>query len=110
MTHATRPLRCPTCHRPHKRSSDQNRRYWLLLHMIAERVTPLQQTYSADQWHEYFKSRFLGCEEVKLPNGKVLQIPRSSADLTTPEFNDYMTQVEAWASERDIFLEDREAA
>lgn len=102
--------RCPTCKRRHKRSTEANRRYWLLLHLIAENVRPEKQAYSAEVWHTYFKSRFLGCVEVKLPNGKTMPIPNSSADLDVGEFNDYMTKVEAWAGERDVWLADMEAA
>lgn len=101
-----RILRCPTCNRRHKRSNPQNARYWLLLHAIAEKLKPQDAIYSAETWHTYFKSRFLGCEEIALPNGKVLQIPNSTADLEIPEFADYMTKVEVWANEHGVWLED----
>lgn len=99
--------RCPTCKRKHKRSSEANRRYWALLHVMAETIKP-GATYSADQWHMWARSKFLGCDDHKLPGGGVLTIPRSTADLDTGAFNDYMTQVEAFANERGAFLEDRE--
>lgn len=102
--------RCPTCHRKLRRSSESNRRYWALLHEIAERVTPNGQRYSAETWHAWAKSRWLGCDDVKLPNGKTLVIPRSSADLDMAEFGEYMDQVEAWAAERDVWLADVEDA
>ncbi len=98
--------RCPSCGRLEKRSTQANARYWLLLHQIAENVKPNGQAFSTEAWHTYMKSRFLGCEEVAMPNGKALQIPRSSADLDTSEFNEYQTQVEVWAGERDVFLAD----
>lgn len=102
--------RCPTCKRPHKRSTQANAFYWALLHEIAEKVRPGGNAYSADQWHAYAKSRWLGCDDVSLPNGKVLTIPKSSAALDITEFNEYVAKVEAWAAERDVFLADREAA
>jgi hypothetical protein len=77
-----------------------------LLHLIAENVKPDGKAYNAEQWHLYAKSRWLGCDDVKMPNGKVLTIPKSSAELSVAEFNDYMTQLEAWAGERDVYLED----
>ena len=98
--------RCPTCHRRKTRSTEANRRYWLLLHVIAEKLKPQGAEYSPKVWHEYLKSRFLGTEEFKLPNGKTLNIPLSTADLETSEFNDYMTQVEAWAAQHDVWLDD----
>ncbi len=106
-----KPDRCPTCHRRHKRSNEANRRYWLLLHEIADKVHPKgedgkPESFSAESWHKYFKQRFVGCDEVKLPNRKTIIVLRSSADLDTAEFNDYMTQVEAWASEHNVYLAD----
>jgi hypothetical protein len=105
-----KPTRCPTCHRLHKRSHPQNARYWLLLHAIAEQIKPGGKEYSADQWHTYAKSRWLGCDDVPLPNGKVLSIPRSTASLDVAEFGEYMEKVEAWAAERGVWLADLEAA
>jgi len=44
--------------------------------------------------------------DFPLPNGKVLAIPKSTADLDVNEFADYMTAVEADLAERDIFLDE----
>lgn len=98
--------RCPSCGRLETRSTQANARYWLLLHEIADGIKPGGLSYSAENWHEYFKQRFLGADEMRLPNGKVVIIHRSSADLDTAEFNEYQTRVEAWAAERDVYLQD----
>jgi hypothetical protein len=98
--------RCPTCGRLEKRSTQANARYWLLLHEIADHVRPRGHEFSAESWHSYFKQRFIGTDEVKLPNRKTLLLPKSSADLDTAEFADYQTQVEAWAAEHDVYLQD----
>lgn len=100
--------RCPTCHRRIKRSNPANARYWLLLHELADKLRPGGQAYSAEAFHAYYKSRFLGCDDVKLPNGKTLTIPRSSADLDVAEFADYASKVEADAAERGVYLADME--
>jgi hypothetical protein len=97
--------RCPTCHRRHKRRNPQNALYWSLLHAMAEREWGGQR-YSADQMHCYYKSRFLGCDDVTLPNGKVLTIPKSTADLSVDEFGEYFDKVQADAAERGVFLAD----
>lgn len=102
--------RCPTCKRRIRRSTEANRRYWALLHAMAEKIHPAQQIFSADQWHLWARSKFLGCDDVKLPSGKVLTIPKSTADLDVAEFNAYMEQVEAFAAERGCFLADMEMA
>ena len=88
------------------RSSEANRRLWALYHVMADAIKPQGQAYSADQWHLYCKTRWLGADDVKLPNGKVIVIPRSTADLDTGAFADYMTAVEAFANERGAYLED----
>lgn len=106
----TSPSRCPTCFRKHRRSNPQNARYWLLLTMISEKLPVQGVTYSAEQFHIYFKSRFLGCDDVTLPNGKVIPMPKSSADLDINQFAEFMDKVEAWAAEHGVFLEDMEGA
>jgi hypothetical protein len=102
--------RCPTCHRRYTRSSEQNRRYWALLFVMAERLSWHGTHYSADQWHHYCKARFLGCEDMALPGGRTLTLPHSTADLDTAAFNEYMERVEAFAAERDCYLADMEGA
>lgn len=97
--------RCPTCGRRAIRSTEANRRYWALLHAIAEEVKPEGNKYAAETWHEYFAQRFVGAEELKLPNGKTVIKRHSTSDLDTSEFNDYMTKVEVWAGERGVYLE-----
>ena len=76
-----------------------------MLHRISERLKPQGKVFSADQWHTYAKSRWLGCDDVTLPNGKVLSIPRSSASLDVTEFGAYMEQLEAWAADHYVYLD-----
>lgn len=79
-----------------KRTKPQNRRYWGrgVLAQIAEQATVNGRLYSAEVWHELAKRKFIGVDE--LPNGEV--IGKSSTGLTTAEFCDFCTQVEAWAA------------
>lgn len=98
--------RCPTCGKKQSRSTEANRRYWALLNEVAERVTPQGQQYTAETWHEYFKQRFLGVEEILLPNGKTIQRAHTTTLLDVSEFNDFMTQVEAWAANRGVYLDE----
>ena len=95
---------CPTCLRRHKRSTEANRLYWALLHAISEKLPVQTQTYSADQWHLYLRSKFLGCDDMKLPNGKIVTIPKSTADLDVPEFSEYYDKVSHWAAEHNVWL------
>lgn len=102
--------RCPTCNRPHKRTHPQNARLWLLYHALADGLRPGGASYSAETWHRYCASKFLGCDEIALPNRKTLLIPRSTSALDVAEFNEYMEKVEAFAAEHDVWLADREYA
>ena len=102
--------RCPTCHRRYRRNNQQNALYWLTLHAIADKVKPEGKSYSPEHFHMYFKSRFIGCDDFTLPNGKVMTIPKSSAALDIAEFADYLTKVQAWAAERDVYLDSLEGA
>lgn len=45
---------------------------------------------------------------MKLPNGKTLIVPHSTAELDKGEFHEYVMQVEAFAAERGVYLEDME--
>ena len=104
--------RCPTCHRMLRRTNPQNAIYWALLHEMSLRKWPhpiedgVMVTYSADQFHAYYKSRFLGCDDIGLPNGKVISIPRSTANLDIDKFADYFDKVQADAAERGVYLAD----
>ena len=102
------PARCPTCHRLKKRSNPANARYWLLLHLVSEGIKPEGMQHSPEVWHTYFKQRFIGVDEYRLPNGKTLQIPKSSAELDTQEFNEYMQKVEEFAMSRNVYMDEME--
>lgn len=93
--------------RPHRkaRSAEQNKRYWALLNEIAD--NPVKgQRFATESWHEYFKGKFIGKEEVKLPNGDVFNRPISTTTLDVVQFGEYMTQIEAWAAGHGILLSD----
>lgn len=98
-------IRCPACGARRRRSTTANRFYWALLHELSEQVKPEGKAYSSEQWHLYFKSRFLGAEDMVLPNGKTVVVPHSTADLSQDEFGEYVDKVSAWAAGRGVFLE-----
>ena len=79
-----------------KRTKPQNRRYWGkgVLAQIAEQATVNGRLFDAETWHELAKRKFIGV--IELPDGSV--VGKSSTKLTTVEFADFCTQVEAWAS------------
>ena len=78
------------------RTKPQNARYWGkgVLAQIAEQAAVNGKLFAAETWHEQFKRQFIGV--IDLPNGQV--IGKSSTDLTTAEFSDFCTQVEAFTA------------
>lgn len=79
-----------------KRTKPQNRRYWGrgVLAQVAEQAVVNGKIYSAEIWHEQFKRQFIGFDE--LPNGQI--VGRSSTALTTAEFSEFCSKVEAYAA------------
>jgi hypothetical protein len=102
--------RCPTCGRKHKRSTQANALYWVLLHTAAERLRPGGKQYSAESYHTLMKSKYLGCDDIPLPNGKTVSVPRSTANLDAGEFGDYFAKVEAELAQHGVFLDALEQA
>ncbi len=99
--------KCPTCGRRPKRGTQQNRLYWLLIHVIADKAWSKEgRSYSADTWHLHFRKTFLGAKDYDIPGGQTLTIPNSTADLSVDEFSDYVGKVEAWAAEQGIYLDE----
>lgn len=79
-----------------KRTKAQNRRYWGggVLAQIAQQAVVNGRQYDAQTWHELLKRMFIGV--VELPDGSV--VGKSSTDLTTAEFAEFCTRVEAYAA------------
>ena len=88
------------------RSVEQNARYWWLLTAISMQVKDeTGKAYSPETWAEFFKAQFLGKDTI-IMDGNPILVSHSSTKLNTIEFGDYMTQIEAWASEHGVTFED----
>lgn len=59
-----------------------------------QRIEPLA-------WKEWFKREYLGEKAHQMPDGRITVTTRSTTDLTVAEFKDFLTRIEAWASEQD---------
>ena len=94
LAQAGKPLAVTISEYKSKRSLEQNKRYWALLNEIAEQAYVGGQQFSAEAWHEHFKRKFIGCED--LPGGG--QIGISTTALSVAEFGDFMTKVEQLAT------------
>ena len=53
---------------------------------------------SNENVHEYLKNRFLKID-IANPEGEYFEVTRSTTELTTVEFMDYIAEIQKWATE-----------
>ena len=99
--------RCPACGRLKTRSNAQNARMWALNTEISERLKVDGRTFSPEAWHEYLAKKFLGAEEYRLPNGELMVVRRSTSNLPEDAMSDYLSRIEEWARDRNVWLPER---
>lgn len=83
-----------------QRSLEQNAWYWgVALKCIFEETGN-----EPKDMHEILKSEFL--QSLYEFEGKVYTIIKSTADLNTKQFSEYMDKIQKWASLRGIYIPD----
>lgn len=96
---------CPKCHftwANTPRSVPQNRAYFgLAVEAIAKQCNATKE-----DMHKALAGEFLGFEYVQLPNGKTIRVPRSTKNLTTIRFKEYVEKIQRWAAENGIDIPD----
>ena len=75
------------------RSDQQNRRYWLLMGLLATTTG-----HDKDELHEWCKDKFLGTREIEISGERRIVRP-STRRLKVKEFALYMEKVESWMIE-----------
>lgn len=80
-----------------KRTGDQNRLLHALIGEIAENAVIDGKQYESEVWKDWIKRRFIGVEEVTLPDGTRLDRSMSTADLNVEQFSELIERVRAWA-------------
>ena len=83
----------------HKRSLEQNSRYWKLLTSIGDYLG-----YTAEEMDSLMKYQFLK-EEVEIKGEKIVKIP-STTSLNTEEMAEYQKQIQWWASQYGFQFKD----
>lgn len=94
MADAGKPLAITVAEHKSKRSIEQNKRMWVILRQIEEGAWIDGKQFTQDAWHEEFKRKFIGVEE--LPGGGTVGI--STTSLNVEEFAAYMTRIEVYAA------------
>jgi hypothetical protein len=61
-----------------------------------------QSNCSVDRMHKALAGEFLGYDSVRLPNGTVHKMPKTTRTLTTVEFNNYVEKIQRWAAENGL--------
>lgn len=83
-----------------KRNTDQNARYWVMLHEISDQAWVDGKQYSAEVWHEHYKRKFIGVDD--LPSGGTMA--KTTTGLSVSEFAEYMTKCEADAAQMGVMF------
>jgi hypothetical protein len=52
-----------------------------------------------EETHEFLKARFNYTEIVNTETGEVMQVPRSTTDLSKEQFSEYKDKIQRWAAE-----------
>lgn len=88
-------------HRKKKhRSVQQNRYYWMIITMISDHTG-----FTKDEIHAILKSRFLKAEKVHEQSGVVMEYVKSTTELTTMEYEEYLESVRRFAAENfDLYV------
>ena len=99
--------RCPKCGQKKRRSIPQNARLHKLFTELAANVKAKDGLYHPHQWWKAVcKDRWLGYDEFVKPDGETVYALRSTANCTVDELNIFMAEVEKYASERGVWLQD----
>jgi hypothetical protein len=85
------------------RSNPQNRFYWgVVIPAVLDMFVEAGNDTNPEEVHSFLKEQVGGsvCVKVLLtPDGKRRPVLRSSADLSTQEFEDYLERIRVWAAE-----------
>ena len=96
---ADKPLTVLVSEHRAKRTTVQNKLYWVTLRDIAANAWVNGKQFDDETWHEHFKRLLLGVEEVALPSGEVLTRGISTTTLSIAEMADYIDRVADYAVE-----------
>lgn len=106
--HPAKDVACRFERKRARRSDPQNRYYWgVVIKEISIRLRDLGHEWLEDNdVHDMMKLKF-NTEQMVSEHGEVLDLPKSTAGLTTTQFIEYTERVKKWAAEfLDIYIPD----
>lgn len=93
------PLRVIVTEEDRKRSTEQNRFFHgPVLDAITEQAWWQGRRYPKEFWKEYFRRRYLLKDEHTTPDGEVVSIYWSTADLNVRQMTEFLEKVQAEAA------------
>ena len=87
-----------------RRSVDQNKRLWLILGIISQKLDWHGQKYSPDEWKDFFCHAYRGEKWMPAEDGGMIPIGRSTSKFSKQEFGEFMELIEAFCARHDIHL------
>ncbi|MDR5802168.1 recombination protein NinB [Caballeronia sp. LZ001] len=94
---AGHPLAVTVATHKQARSADQNRLLHALLNDIAQQAVIGGKQYEVDVWKEIVRCKFIGTEEISLPDGTRIERGMSTKTLGVGDFSNLIEIVRAWA-------------
>lgn len=83
-----------------QRSTPQNAYYWAcLVPMVHSGLRDMGHEVELSDTHEFLKSNFNCQEIVDESTGEIYRMPKSTTELTTVGFNEFLAKVQKWAAE-----------
>lgn len=90
--------------RPQTRSSEQNRRLWVMLTEVSQQVQWYGQTLSPEDWKHIFTASLKKTRAVPGIDGGIVVLGQSTSRMTKAEMCDLQTLIEAFAADRGVVL------
>lgn len=97
MALAGTPLSVTISEHKAKRSLEQNSRLHALLQDVAANAWVDGKQFDLDTWKEFFRRKFIGTEEIPMPDGSRIERGVSTTTLDVAAFSEFMTQIEEYA-------------
>jgi len=83
-----------------KRSLSQNAYYWYIAIPVAQKgLIDVGYKISTEETHEYLRNKFLLKELVNEETGEILKSIKSTTELSTSQFMDYIAEIQQFCSE-----------
>lgn len=87
------PLRVIVTAEEKQRNAAQNRKLHAMLSEIAESAWWDGKQYPMEFWKEYYRRRFLLKDEYTTPDGEIIQVYWSTAELSVGAFSDLIQKI-----------------